>query len=81
MESWRDLGPSRGPSERPGGLGIDFLLILGSISEGILELKFMKILKKKDFGCVKPPQITEHAFGWLPTLAFDRFWIHFTSFS
>ena len=24
MESWRDLGPSGGPSERPGGLGIDF---------------------------------------------------------
>ena len=24
MESWRDLGPSGGPSERPGGLEIDF---------------------------------------------------------
>ena len=47
MESWRDLGPSRGPSERPGGLGIDFWLIWGTISGGILELKFMKIVKNR----------------------------------
>ena len=40
IESWRDLGPSRGPSERPGGLGIDFLLIFGSMLGPILELKY-----------------------------------------
>ena len=56
MESWRDLGPSGGPSERPGGLGIDFLLILGSISEGILELKFMKIVKKSIWDASKRPK-------------------------
>ena len=56
MESWRDLGPSRGPSERPGGLGIDFWLILGSISGGILELKFMKIVKKSIWEASKRPQ-------------------------
>ena len=38
IESWRDLGPSRGPSERPGGLGIDFCSIWGSISGPIFQL-------------------------------------------
>ena len=42
MGSRRDLGPSGGPSERPGVLGIDFWSISGSISEGILELKLTK---------------------------------------
>ena len=44
--SRRDLGPSGGPSEGPGGLGIDFSLILGSILGPILELKLKKIVKK-----------------------------------
>ena len=46
MGSRRDLGPSRGPSRSPGGLGVDFWLIFWSILGSILELKFIKIIKK-----------------------------------
>ena len=56
MGSRRDLGPSRGPSERPGGLGIDFGSIWGSISGPILELKFIKIIKKSIWTASKRPK-------------------------
>ena len=48
MKSWRDLGPSKGPSERPGGLGIDI--------RPILELKLMKIVKKSIWDASKLPK-------------------------
>ena len=46
MWSQRVLGPSGGPSERPGGLGIDVWSIWGSILGPIWEVVVIKIVRK-----------------------------------
>ena len=80
MGSRRDLWPSGGPSERPGGLGIDFWLILVTILGPIWEVKCIKIIKKINLEWFKELKIIGHALEWLPTSIFSWFWSHFGVF-
>ena len=83
MGSRRDLGPSGGPSRSPGGLGVDFWLILLSILGSILELKFIKIIKNR-FGRILRAQ-NNWTCSWMASnidfqLILESFWSLFEVF-